>query len=367
MTTLTSRERLHRCYTHQELDRPGVYIRTFWPSDASYEPVKAWVNEHTDRKIPIDLHRLEKPHKITVTRQPYSDDFAKEITTLHTPEGDLQSVMLEGLRLLPGYCQEHFIKTPEDAKKWLSLPLPEFCGDGSFFHEANRQIGDRGIADAILGGNPGGTVASLMGSETFAYFTVSDRDIVHAMCQRQQEILLRRLRHALSLGIGPYFSFLGQEWIVPPLHGPEDFKDFNARYDKAIIDAVHEACGGGGRIHVHCHSKIGQVFQQFVDLGVDVLHPFEPPPMGDITAKEAKRLARGKMCLEGNIQIAHMYEHTPEQIYEEARQLIADTFDDHRDLIVSPTASCYQVGKGAECFEQIKAMVAAATRSEPRA
>jgi len=354
---MTSRERLHRCYTHQELDRPGVYIRTNWPSDASYDPVKAWVNEHTDHKAPVELQELlEAPRNTTVTRRPHSDDFAEETTILHTPAGDLRTITLVGLRLLPGLCQEHLIKTPEDVQKWLSLPLPELRGDASAFHEANRKIADRGIADAILGGNPGGTVAGLMGSETFAFFTVSDRDIVHAMLQRWQEILLRRLRHALSLGIGPYFSILGQEWIVPPLHGSADFADFNTRYDKAIIDAVHEA---GGRIHVHSHGRIGQVFQQFIDLNIDVLHPVEPPPMGDITAKEAKRLARGKTCIEGNIQIANIYEHTPEQVYDEAQQLIADAFDDRRDLIVSPTASCYQVGKGAQCFEQIQAMVAA--------
>jgi hypothetical protein len=72
----------------------------------------------------------------------------------------------------------------------------------------------------------------------------------------------------------------GQERVAPPLHGPLDFHDFNARYDKPIIDLIHEI---GGRMHVHCHGSIKRVLNYFVDMQVDVLHPFEAPPMGDIT------------------------------------------------------------------------------------
>lgn len=92
-------------------------------------------------------------------------------------------------------------------------------------------------------------------------------------------------------------------------------------------------------------------------MGADVLHPFEPPPQGDILPREAKELARGRMCLEGNIQINRMYEATPEEIRNETEQLIDDVFDDSKGLIVCPTASPYIRGKGEECFPQFKAMI----------
>ncbi len=40
-------------------------------------------------------------------------------------------------------------------------------------------------------------------------------------------------------------------------------------------ELVHEA---GGRVHVHSHGSVKGVFQGFVDMGVDVLHPIEPTP-----------------------------------------------------------------------------------------
>lgn len=81
--------------------------------------------------------------------------------------------------------------------------------------------------------------------------------------------------------------------------------------------------------------------------------------MGDITPAEAKQLARDRICLEGNIQIAAIYEKSPDEIRRETLSLIQDTFDDARGLIVCPTASPYLPGQGGRCFPQVKAMVEA--------
>ena len=92
-------------------------------------------------------------------------------------------------------------------------------------------------------------------------------------------------------------------------------------------------------------------------MGVDVLHPVEPPPQGNVTAAEAKAVARGRMCIEGNIQIGSMYDGTPGAIREETRRLIEDAFTDRRNLIVSPTASPYIRGAGQQCLQQYRAMI----------
>jgi hypothetical protein len=52
-----------------------------------------------------------------------------------------------------------------------------------------------------------------------------------------------------------------------------------------------------------------------------------------------------------------MYEASPDEIRAEVEALIRDTFDDHRGLIVSPTASPYIPGEGEKCYPQYKAMV----------
>jgi hypothetical protein len=288
-------------------------------------------------------------------REPYSSDFDRHVTVLRTPKGDLRSTRLISLKGQPGLAETYFLKTREDAEKYLSLPLPQITDiDVSSFMAAKNRIGDSGIVDVSLGRSPGGYVATLFGTENFAVASITDREIIHELCQRDMEITLNRLKCLLDNNIGPFFSMAGEEYIAPPIHGPRDFEDFVVRYEQPIFDLVHDA---GGYVHVHCHGSIRSIYRGFVRMGVDVLHPFEAPPMGDIEPKEAKELSRGTICLEGNIQINRMYEATPDEIREETESLIHSVFDDCRGLIVCPTASPYIRGKGEECFPQYKAMI----------
>ena len=352
---MTRRERLRRCYFHEELDRPAVYSRTGFPADdPTYDRLRAYLRRYTELKQGWNSACVEEDYPVDSRREPHSEEFERRIVTLHTPAGDLERSVLVGLKGKPGLHETFFVKSPEDAEKYLSLPMPVLGGKTDSFFATEKKLGDRGIVDVGLGFNPAGYAAELCGSETFALMSVTHRDLIHALCDHRMRILLRRVEFLLARGVGPFFSMLGEEYVVPPLHGPRDFYDFNVRYDKPIIDLIHEA---GGRVHIHSHGAIKSVFQGFVDMGADVLHPFEPPPMGDITPEEAKSMARGRICLEGNIQIDRMYDDTPDRIREATERLIAAAFDDRRGLIVCPTASPYIRGRGEDCFPQYKAMI----------
>ena len=351
------RERLQRCYSYQEVDRPAVYCRTSFPTDdPTYDRLKAYLAAHSELKLRWNGRAWEEPYPTEETVEPFSPDWERRVLILHTHAGDLRASWLASLKGQPGLQETYLLKSRDDAVAYLSLPLPELGGAGvaDSFQAAERQVGTRGIVDVSLGFNPAGFVAELCGSETFVLWSITERDLLHALCERQMRLMLRAARFLLAEGVGPYFSMAGEEYVVPPLHGPRDFDDFNLRYDKPIVDLLHDA---GGRMHIHCHGRIRQVLPSFIALGVDVLHPFEAPPMGDITPAEAKALARGRLCLEGNLQISDMYERTPEEIRLQTQALIAAAFDDHRGLIVCPTASPYIPGAGERCFESCRAMI----------
>ena len=353
---MNRRERLRRCYNQEELDRPAVYSR-MWISDSdrSYDGLRAYVAERMELKRWFFANRYKQGDKPLEAVEPVSQDWRRRVFTLRTPLGELRSGYMESLHGQPGHCEEHYLKDRQDAERLLSLPLPGYAGPvAEDLAKADAEVGQAGIVEVLLGNNPAGATAGLFGSETFAITTLTDRDIIHALCQRRMEELLAQVRWLQEQGVGPYFDMEGEEYLVPPLHSPRDFHEFCVRYDKPVIDLIHE---GGGRVHVHCHGRVGQVFQGFLDMGADVVHPFEPPPMGDITARQAKSLARGRLCLEGNIQIADFYERTGDEIRRQTAALIADCFDDRRGLIVCPSASPYIPGAGEVCLETYRAMV----------
>lgn len=351
---MTRRERLHRAYFHQEMDRPAVYSREGFPdNDPSYDKLKKYLHENSELKSHWAVRELCS-YSADSFYESYDDDFRRKVTIIHTPSGDLQSTYLESLNGQPGLQETFPLKDAADIEKYLMLPPPAIFNNVHSFFEADSAIGDNGLAVVALGMNPAGTVVELFGSENFAMMSITDRDLIHSLCEERMEVILDRLKFIADNKIGPYFEMFGEEYLVPPLHSPKDFYDFNVKYDKPIIDFIHDI---GGRIHIHSHGSIKHVIQGFVEMGTDVLHPFEAPPNGDITPQEAKLYARGKMCLEGNIQIAHMFEHSPEQIMAETAALIDVIFDDHRGLIVSPTASPYIFGEGEKCFNNYKAMI----------
>ena len=351
---MTRRERLKRCYCHEETDRPAVYSRTGFPyDDPTYDRLREYLGAHTELKENWPNAQIQSAYPIQESFEPYSEDFRRRIEILDTPKGCLKRTFLVSLKGQPGMHETFFVNSPQDAERFLSLPFPQIGGDVSSFFAMDAAMGEKGIVDTGFY-NPAGFVADLCGSENFAMMSVTDRDVLHRLCEREMNITLQKIKFLLDSGVGPFFGMLGEEYIVPPLHGPVDFRDFNTKYDKPIIDMVHEA---GGWMHIHCHGSIKTVIQEFIDMGTDVLHPFEAPPQGDFLAREAKASVRGKICIEGNIQIHRMYESTPEEIRRETEKLIADTFDDGKGLIVSPTASPYIRGMGETCFPQYKAMI----------
>ncbi len=76
---------------------------------------------------------------------------------------------------------------------------------------------------------------------------------------------------------------------------------------------MHEA---GCLLHVHCHNKLNAVLEDLAEVGWDVAHPLEPPPMGDVELAEAKRRIGDRVCLEGNIQIGELYGSPTERVVE---------------------------------------------------
>jgi len=353
--SMTRRERLRRCYFHEETDRPGVYVRTGFPgNDPTYDRLKALLAEQTERKSRWSAPSLLSAPPTETRLEPHTEDFQRRATVLHTPAGDLTSSRLVSLKGQPGLHETYLLKTPEDAETYLSLPLPDVVGDVSGFFAADEAMGDAGVTEVYLGRSPGGAAVELFGSEQFAMLSVTDRDVLHALAERQQQILFRTLDVVLAAGTGPLFNLDGEEYLAPPLHSPEDFHDFICRYEKPVFDRIHDA---GGRVHVHCHGRVKKLLPHFIEMGVDVLHPIEPPPMGDVTAAEAKEMLRGRITIEGNIQIADFHDRTPEEIRARTEALIRDAWDDRRGLIVCPTASPYLRGFGERDFARYAAMI----------
>ncbi len=363
---MNSRERLLAAWRKDVPDRVPIYIFGGRIHDAewratrppSYAPLIAEMDEHCDQLSPwfpwegFYLTRPELVKQHTVTR-PVDEAHVDDHVTVETPAGPLTSVTRRSLIGEPGMTLKHLIAEEEDLKRFLSIPYEPRVLDASGYFEQERRVGERGLVTVALPQNPMGMTHTLMGSETLAMWSVTNRDGVLALLAelaRRFEDLVKTL---LGLGAGPYFSTLGHEVCLPPLQSPRDFRDFVVDIDRSVMDLIHDA---GGMVHIHCHSNIREALEGFMELRTDVLHPFEAPPMGDIALAEAKKKVRGKICIEGTMQIGDLMRCTGGEIREKPALIFAAAAAGG-GFILCPTASCYATVLDERQLENYRAFI----------
>jgi hypothetical protein len=356
---MTNRERLTKIFQGKLPDRPAVKLWGVRPNQKllhpAYEPVYRLAMECTDLVItegspylgalesllfkdktmtPFDLHwGCAREEIVENTVVPTNlDEWDEVVTRVHTPEGTLRSIFTKSTVGKRGYQKEYLLKKPDDIKKIFAVPYQPFPFFADSFYYMEQVIGDRGLTMFGLH-HAMYDLHRLIGSENFALWSIECRDLlleaIEVFSQRIREHVVR----VFEEGLQPIFAWGGPELCIPPLMSPNDFEDFVFRFDKPLINLIHER---GGYVWVHCHGEMGPVLERFVEMGVDVLNPIEPPPMGDVTLADAFVRVGDRMGLEGNIEIDKLMTESPERI----RNLIHEAIEtgSGRRFILCPSS-----------------------------
>lgn len=319
---LTSKERIMRIFQNKEVDRPALKM---WGAALEQKLL------HPDYKIVCDLAAQnsdlfelassnldpfsgEYPgDRISIETCDTSDPLWQEERIIYrTPEGDLETINQVSTVGEPSYIKKHVIQEPEDIDKILSMPYKPVQFDFNNYYEKAARLGDRGVVlIAML--HPGCTIHYLMGSETMAYFSLDYRDKLHELINLYSRRIRDYTKTILDAGIKAPFHWVGPEVFIPPLMSPRDFEDFVFQYDKPLCDDIHNA---GGHVWVHCHGKVADFIGRFIDMGIDVINPLEPPPNGNIDMDAIIEKYGNRIGWEGNIEIQNIIQSEPQMLKE---------------------------------------------------
>ena len=319
---MTRRQRLNAIFEGRTPDRSAVKIWGASPEGElihpAFEPVRKLAVEKTDlfhgAGSPFDIYAGTHAPKLFEVRDEPTDspDWVDQITTWHTPKGDLREVFLKSTRKKPGYHKEYMLKEPADLKRLLSLPYTPYPFSADAYWKADEAAGDSGIT--MFGVDHAMyAVQRLIGSENFALWSLEADDLLMEAMRTFAARLQEYVKAAIDNGIRGIFGWVGPELCIPPLMSPAAFDRYVLALDKPLVDMIHAA---GGRVWVHCHGKMSPVLERFVKMGVDVLNPIEPPPMGDVTVAQAFKIVGGRMGLEGGIETHDFMRGTKERIRE---------------------------------------------------
>lgn len=329
---MTRHERLMTVIRGGVPDRTPVKLWGAWeertPLAPAYLPVRRAALERTDLFIrvrsPFDIHWGRRRDGIArdEERPTASADWVDRVTTVAASGRRLTSVYRASTRGRPGRMIEHLLKEPSDIHRVLSMPYEPFTFDPEPFLARQREIGEGGVVSYSLD-NAMYSLQRLVGSTSLALWSVdADGILLEAIAEFSRRIT-EEVKRVLASGLKPVFSWTGPELCIPPLMPPAAFERYVAAFDAPLIDLIHD---GGGFVWVHCHGRMRPVIRRFVEMGVDVLNPLEPPPMGDLTLDEAFAMTGGDMALEGNIETHDLMTAPPELL----RAKIHGALDDGR-------------------------------------
>jgi hypothetical protein len=208
------------------------------------------------------------------------------------------------------YLVEYMVKEPADIKKLLSIPYMPMPVDRRAYDSLSGAVGDRGVVMAGLD-HAGYALQRLIGSENMAYFSVDCRELLLEAIGIFAARIRGHARAVMAAGVRAPFAWVGPELLTPPLMGPRDFEDFAFDFDKPLCDDIR---GGGCHVWLHCHGKVARLIDRFIEMGVDILNPLEPPKNGDVSLEDVVARFGRRIGLEGNIEMQDLLQAEPERL-----------------------------------------------------
>lgn len=236
-------------------------------------------------------HRVEH-REVEIVSQEYHENGRRRIRrTLRTPVGDVWQVLEpDPAYETSNWIHEHFIKGPDDYRvmEYYYRDMA-FRDNGDAIREAQRRVGGDGIVLLRIAKSPiQEMLYQMMGLEQFAFDYQERRDLfdsLHAtMLTRYEELYefaAKSPAEILQLGDNIYSDVVGRErfqrYLMP------EYAKITARIK-----------GTGKLLAVHMDGSLKSLQADIARAEFDIVEAITPPPMGDVSLREARGCWPGK-------------------------------------------------------------------------
>ena len=328
-TDWTARRRTMAALRCEQPDRVPVQPLLFGKTHPSYRPLIDFVQANCDLV-------LQWPEPAV---HPFSDDGREAESAVPTPRGDLRMVRRLSVEHGTAWTLKHLIENQDDAEAWLSRSRPGPPDpDLTSLRGLREKWGERAVIRWGFG-SAFGAVQGLIPIERFYTWCFTERNLIQRLVERAHEEALIRQEVMLAAfareNVWPDFVWHGgMEMCVSPWLPPTYFRDFIVRYDGPVLRRFKEE---GLPVMVHSHGRLRDVIEMILEMAPAALHPFEEPPLGDLTTKESKAAVRGSVCIAGNLQLSDVYRGSVHETREMTKRLLDDAAEGG-GLIATTTA-----------------------------
>jgi uroporphyrinogen decarboxylase len=261
---------------------------------------------------------------VTTVRQPLDADSYEEVTTIVTPLGTLESSALHS-RANPAHARTGVIKDP--ARDW---PIYQAAYGDDWTWGGRTSLTDIPAEDLELGVTsfvhvlPVDFWHGLRHDTAAMVMDLYDGSAaVGAALDWHREYNLLRLAARLRVTPLPDMIHLGGSSSSLSVISPELYRQYNLGFINRVVTLAHSA---GVPVMIHHCGRAGKLVEILhEETEVDIVHPLEPPPGGDVDLAEVKRRYGKRLVLFGNLNTFQlMLTGTPAEVKAAARQAIED-------------------------------------------
>lgn len=219
---------------------------------------------------------------VTSSESWFDEDRLEIERRVNTPHGELKS-RRQVSRDEPAWVVERPIKDWErDLPAWESATfggsIEDMDIDGVM--RDRKKVGDSYLLELWLGAPFFDTVGGAIegGLEEAIFLFMREEEELHRLQEKFIDHLTRQIKTLCQKT--PFESFaIGCNWSCNSLIGPQMWR----KWDKPVIRAACEEVHRHDRLlHIHFHGQCRDTIEDFEELNLDCVCPFERPPGGDV-------------------------------------------------------------------------------------
>ena len=236
--------------------------------------------------VRLPPHRVEH-REVQIRTCEYFEQGQKRIRrTIHTPVGDAwETLVPDAAYGTSNWIQEYLVKTPADYRVLEYYYKDMVLRDNlAAIREAQRRVGSDGVVLVRIAKSPlQEMLYTYLGLERFAEDYQECRDLfdsLHATMVKRYEQLYELAAQTpvelLQLGDNIYSDMVGreryQQYLMP------EYAKITARL-----------AGTGKRLAVHMDGNLLSLADDIAEAAFDIVEAMTPPPMGDVSVREARQ------------------------------------------------------------------------------
>ena len=273
--------------------------------------------DETDFRVqtPAFINRMlvTPPQRIRTEHKNLPNGNRRSTGVIDTPLGELTFISEYDPRSRTGWQVKYPVENKEDIKKIASVPweLPERLAPPDVDSLTDDGFAQRGLLVTHIS-SPFVCVSAMMNYEWFLELCFLDLDLIKELTEICRQRVLDCVKVLLSKPGIEYVWMGGSEWVTPPMAPPIIYDTLVQEQERSIIQYIHD--NSDAVVHVHCHGRIRDALPKTIDRGADYTEPVEPPPDGDITMVEAKKVADGRITLGGNMECRILCNGSQEEV-----------------------------------------------------